>query len=1110
MAFGQIDSTTIHQKVIKLQDHKLLLIDSISISPYYFVLKTMDNKTISKNNYTIDFAKAQLTFKDTLGLAQQYRVYYRALPQFLTQSYHGYDTALILKPTQIDSSFISTKPLKRKQIPFEGLQTKGSFSRGVTLGNNSDMVVNSAIDLQLAGEIKQGVTLRAVIRDDNLPRQQIGYSENIKEFDEVFIALEAKKWQARGGDMSLKNRDYFLNFTKKIQGARYQYAGNHFNIEAAGALVKGQFGKYDFQGEEGNQGPYKIKGKNNEVYLLLVNDSEKVYSNGRLLERGASKDYIIDYQNAEIIFNPTFPISAKDRIQITYQYTDRSYTRLLTFAKTGFQQKKWTVSASIYTENDAKNSPLQQELTALQKTYLRQAGDDETLMQAPSEVATAYAENKILYKKVLVGTSYYYEFSNLETDELFYVRFTNVGSGNGAYNIASTNAIGTIYEYVGTGNGAFAPTVRLIAPNKLQVLTFDANYTPSEKTSIQIATGLSNYDENLFSTLDDNDNRATAFKTNIKQQLINKKWQIWTQGSFEHLARDFKAVERLQKIDFNYKWNIQNAVGNQDFFQAGISGEKDENTYFNYKLQQLQLGETKGVNHIINANYQYKKWLTQFNTNQLASSSALEYNNYNYLTSKISFTNPKAQYRLAYEQENTLRKNKITASLNPLSRGFSQLESAVFLGEKNTKNIELSYALIKNDSVLNNTLQRKSTTNSYRFSSRFIQNKQGNAHLFVNYRTSVFDADNSQINSLNSKFVLHYNFWKKLMQWNTKYNTLSGKLPQQEYTFVATESGLGYYKWNDYNSNGIQELDEFEVAQFQDEANYIRVLLPTKNYIKTFQNGFTQSIVINPIQWQQSKSKSKRFLSKFYLQSHWSIDQKNKQLGTNFDLNPFQKATENTLSLLSRFQNDLYYNRGKKKYALHYEYLDLKNRTLLSIGLQEQYNQSHGLYLKHQIKMDWRLDLTGKSQKSIHFATNNPNANHKIKTTLFKPELNYKASAKTQFSTSYSLVNKQNTIGNLETLKQQVFALKIHHQSSKKFSLDLDFQYYINDFLGNTNSPIAYFMLGGLQQGKNEVWQLLIHKKINSFMDLNINYNGRKATTSGAIHNASVQLKAYF
>ena len=1109
MAFGQIDSTAIRQKIIILQHHKLLQVDSMSISPYGFVLKTMANKTISKNEYTINFAKAQLTFKDTLDLAQQYRVYYKTLPQFLTKSYHGYDTSLILKPTHIDSSFISSKPLKREHIPFEGLQTKGSFSRGITLGNTSDMVVNSAIDLQLAGEIKQGVTLRAVIRDDNLPRQQIGYSENIKEFDEVFIALEARKWNVRGGDMSLKNRDYFLNFTKKIQGVRYQYLGNHFNIKTAGALVKGQYGKYDFQGEEGNQGPYKIKGKNNEVYLLLVNDSEKVYRNGQLLERGASKDYSIDYQNAEIIFSPTFPISAKDRIQITYQYTDRSYTRLLTFAQTGFQQKKWHVAASIYTENDAKNSPLQQELTPLQQEQLRQAGDSETLMQAPSEVATAYSENKILYKKVLAGASYYFQFSNLETDELFYVRFSNVGIGNGAYSIASTNAIGTIYEYVGAGNGAFSPTVKLIAPNKLQVLAFDANYTPSDKTNLQIATGLSNYDKNLFSTIDDTDNKALAFKTSIKQQLINKKWQVWTQGSFEHLAADFKAIERLKKIDFNYKWNIQNTFGNQDFFQAGIFGQKNEKTSFKYQIQQLQFGETKGVNHMLNANYQYKKWTTQFSSNQLASTSALESNTYNYLTSKITFTNPKAKYALTYEEENTLRKDKITALLNPLSRGFNNLESAVFLGKKNSKNIEFAYALIQNDSILNNTLQHKSTTNSYRISSRFIQNKQGNAHLFVNYRTSDF-TDNSQINSLNSKFILHYNFWKKLVQWNTKYNTLSGKLPQQEYTFVATDSGLGYYKWNDYNSNNIQELDEFEVAQFQDEADYIRVLLPTKNYIKTFQNGFTQNIIINPIQWQQSKLKSKRFLSKFYMQSHWSIDQKNKQLGTDFTLNPFQKATTNTLSLLSRFQNDLYYNRGKQKYALHYEYLDLKSKTLLSIGLQEQYNQSHGLYLKHHFKTDWRLELTAKSQKSVHFAANNPNANHKINSMLFKPQLNYKVSTKTQFSTSYSWVNKQNTVGNLEVLHQKVFALKIQHQSDKQFSLSLSFDYYINDFVGNTNSPIAYFMLGGLQQGKNEVWQLLIHKKINSFMDLNLNYNGRKATTSGAVHNASVQLKAYF
>jgi hypothetical protein len=53
-------------------------------------------------------------------------------------------------------------------------------------------------------------------------------------------------------------------------------------------------------------------------------------------------------------------------------------------------------------------------------------------------------------------------------------------------------------------------------------------------------------------------------------------------------------------------------------------------------------------------------------------------------------------------------------------------------------------------------------------------------------------------------------------------------------------------------------------------------------------------------------------------------------------------------------------------------------------------------------------------------------------------------------------------------------------------------------------------MLAGLQAGKNSTWRLLLQKNLTQYLDININYQGRKSDTSDTIHTGNVQLRAFF
>ena len=95
-------------------------------------------------------------------------------------------------------------------------------------------------------------------------------------------------------------------------------------------------------------------------------------------------------------------------------------------------------------------------------------------------------------------------------------------------------------------------------------------------------------------------------------------------------------------------------------------------------------------------------------------------------------------------------------------------------------------------------------------------------------------------------------------------------------------------------------------------------------------------------------------------------------------------------------------------------------------------------------------------------------------------------------------------------MQQQRAGVSFAHADAQKISLNGEFNFYRNDFEGNSFSPVGYQLLEGLQPGNNVTWNLLAQKRITRFLDLNLSYFGRKAEGSKAIHTGSVQLKAYF
>lgn len=1128
------------RKKILVVTSDTLRLDSLSIVP-----GSLNIPGISPEDYHFNYLNALLVWKKRP--LDELTIFYRVFPGRLQTEYQR------MRFDSISNNFLagpvvitSGQSLKNSIFDFGNINYNGSFGRGLTFGNNQDVVLNSTLNLQMSGYLADSIHVAAAITDSNIPIQPDGNTQNLNEFDKVFIQFKKNDWRFDIGDIDIRQqKSHFLNYYSRLQGAAFEQerkiGSNSTNkLLLSGAIAKGKYTRNVFQGIEGNQGPYRLKGPNNELFFIVLAGTERVYIDGELLQRGEDQDYVINYNTAEITFTPKRMITKDRRIQVEYGYADRNYLNSqLYVADEATIREKLKVRVAAYSNADAKNSPINQTLDPRQKQFLADVGDSVQQALYPSQVLDTFSVNKILYKKI--DTVYnsglhdsVYVHALAEEDVLYNLAFTEVGAGNGNYILDASNAAnGKVYKWIAPGEdnkkrGSYEPVILLIAPRKQQLVSAGFDYAFSKTTQLSVEAALSNFSVNTYSSKHTSDDIGYATKLTLTDNRLIKKSgaQLVNQLSYEWVQDRFRPIERLRSVEFYRDWGLPLVVqaANENILRVSSQLNSSKGNTVQYSFETYQRSDRySGVKNAVMQRAQYGNWHLNNQVNITVFNQQEQQGYYLRPILDVARVFPKwKNYRIGagYTLDRNYLKYKHLDSLNTTSYSFDIWQVYLKSSADKLNKWGITYYTRSDQYPYQGALQRADRSSNVNVFAELLQNPRHQLRTNLTYRTlKVYDdkiTTQQPEQTILSRAEYMVNEWKGLLTGNMLYEIGTGQEQKRDYTYVQVAAGIGEYTWIDYNNNGLQELNEFEIAQFQDQAKYIRVFTPTNEFIKANYLQFNYSIAVNPrASIDAAKATGfKKFLTRWYVQSSLQINKKEMSSGLSF--NPFEVPLSDTSLILQNqiFSNSVSFNRFSSEWGIDFNNIRNNNKAFLTYGYESKILNDWNTRTRWNISRVILLEFLGKKGENQLVTPSFDNRNYSISYYGLEPRVSFTKGTRFRTMLGYRYDQKDNK-DSAQHASIHSITSEIKYNAVSNSSLTAKFTYsqirYADPASGNVaNTTVSYVMLDALLPGKNFLWTLDFTKRLTSYLELNMQYEGRRAGETRTIHTGRASLRALF
>ena len=1107
-------------------------IDTLSIVPGTFTLSGADT-----GQYRVDFVTAELFLADSALLGKPLAYQYRTLgADYSRPIFHKSVSRLEAPmPTFLPVPTSASSGLFQED---EGLETAGFVSRGVTVGNRQDMALNSALSLQIAGKLSEDIDIMASISDKNVPVQPEGNTEYLTNINNIFLTLLYKQMlRVDAGDILMQTpSDLFLKANRSLLGMKLGVKtawdkGSSSHV-AGGGVTKGKYVRQTIAPLNGVQGPYRLYGENGETSIVVVAGSERVYMDGVLLVRGQENDYTIDYNTAEITFTPAALITAEKRVVVEFECTDRHYSRYGLFSynevKVG-DKRPLTLRVNFCQEQDMRNQSVQPELTDIQKLFLSEIGDMEDQALFPSADSAAFSADRVLYCKkdtVVDGVRYgVFEYSTSDSLQLYGVSFTYMGSQKGSYRLLSSTVNGRVFGWVaprdGVPQGDYEPVVRLTTPKLVQMATIAADYQVGGRSALRAELALSNYDRNTFSSSDDRDNVGFAcFLAASHEQPLRRRgadtslWRFKSALQWQFVHRNFHVMESFREVEFARNYNLDqdySDAASEQMLRAVLAVTRTEVSTTQYSINWFsRIGDTRALRQELQSGVTAGHVDAHTQTSWLCSADSVQTSSFVTSYNRLSYRFRKLEAGASDRLEHNLFRDARTADLRLNSYAFN--EASAFL--RNTDSLIYKYNILYKNRLeyVPQDGRLKLHTRIHEAQASFSFDRIKNQHfcMRMTYRNQRL-ADSIRKRKEENMFVgnAEYSgrFWRNSVILRTYYEMGDGMELKRNYTFIKVAAGQGTHVWKDYNGNGVEELEEFEVAAFQDEADYVKVWLTGTDYVCTYNAQLAQSVQLRPAAVWRNRTGFRCFLSRFSNTAMLRTQAKH----SSPVFNPIPLRLEDT-ALVSHnlsFNNTFSFNNSSSKFAFDVMVQEQRGKELLYYGSEYGRQSVQQVVLKSTPHSSLFLQTAYQRQVRANLSEMMASRCYTVvqHTVSGNMQLQF---ANTYFaSVSYAWSHKRNLEG-IEFVRAHDLKAAFNLKMPRRGVLSATLQYVGIKGEAPAESAVSYQLLDGLSVGRNVLWGLDYQCSVTDYLQVSLQYEGRKAQGSRSVHNGGLSVKAHF